>query len=190
MAAEPASAPVNGNYGSHQQYGAVEPTLSSQAPNHLDTVAQTAGAFGAQNANVPSSSGGSTTSATNEGNSSIPKDEVGWYFVEQYYTTLSRNPEKLHVSPCKFASDASTQSLFAVPGFRKHSRTDSSQLFYSKRSQFVSGVEAEKVSVSVGPRVRPPKPAAIPIGTLTLHRPSANGLRSLIFKTARSESPT
>src|SRR3569833_1978485 len=25
------------------------------------------------------------------------KDEVGWYFVEQYYTTLSKNPEKLHV---------------------------------------------------------------------------------------------
>lgn len=27
-----------------------------------------------------------------------PKDEVGWYFVEQYYTTLSRSPERLHVS--------------------------------------------------------------------------------------------
>lgn len=27
------------------------------------------------------------------------------------------------------------------------------QLFYSKRSQFVSGVEAEKVTVSVGQRV-------------------------------------
>lgn len=27
----------------------------------------------------------------------IKKDEVGWYFVEQYYTTLSRAPEKLHV---------------------------------------------------------------------------------------------
>ena len=25
------------------------------------------------------------------------KDEVGWYFVEQYYTTLSKNPAKLHV---------------------------------------------------------------------------------------------
>jgi hypothetical protein len=28
----------------------------------------------------------------------IPKDEVGWYFVETYYTTLSKNPEKLYVS--------------------------------------------------------------------------------------------
>jgi len=32
------------------------------------------------------------------GNSDLSKDEVGWYFVEQYYTTLSKSPEKLHVS--------------------------------------------------------------------------------------------
>lgn len=25
------------------------------------------------------------------------KDEVGWYFVQQYYTTLSKNTSKLHV---------------------------------------------------------------------------------------------
>lgn len=31
-------------------------------------------------------------------NSILSKDEVGWYFVEQYYTTLSKSPEKLHVS--------------------------------------------------------------------------------------------
>lgn len=30
--------------------------------------------------------------------SNLPKDEVGWYFVEQYYTTLSKSPERLHVS--------------------------------------------------------------------------------------------
>lgn len=30
--------------------------------------------------------------------SNIGKDEVGWYFVEQFYNTLSRSPEKLHVS--------------------------------------------------------------------------------------------
>ncbi|KAH8747702.1 hypothetical protein BGZ57DRAFT_777060 [Hyaloscypha finlandica] len=49
----------------------------------------------------------------------LSKDEVGWYFVEQYYTTLSKSPEKLH-------------------------------LFYGKRSQFVSGLEAEVAPVSVG----------------------------------------
>ncbi|KND95069.1 putative G3BP-like protein [Tolypocladium ophioglossoides CBS 100239] len=31
------------------------------------------------------------------GNSNLSKDEVGWYFVEQYYTTLSKSPEKLHL---------------------------------------------------------------------------------------------
>ncbi|KAI5465530.1 hypothetical protein BGZ63DRAFT_399986 [Mariannaea sp. PMI_226] len=60
----------------------------------------------------------SESSATTSGNN-ISKDEVGWYFVEQYYTTLSKSPEKLH-------------------------------LFYSKRSQFVYGLEAEVANVSVG----------------------------------------
>lgn len=27
----------------------------------------------------------------------LGKDEVAWFFVEQYYTTLSKSPEKLHV---------------------------------------------------------------------------------------------
>ena len=30
-------------------------------------------------------------------NHDLSKDEVGWYFVEQYYNTLSKSPEKLHV---------------------------------------------------------------------------------------------
>ncbi|KAK3340982.1 hypothetical protein B0H65DRAFT_278003 [Neurospora tetraspora] len=39
-----------------------------------------------------------TTSTTSQNqNQTLPKDEVGWYFVEQYYTTLSKNPEKLHL---------------------------------------------------------------------------------------------
>jgi hypothetical protein len=48
--------------------------------------------------------------------------EIGWYFVEQYYTTLSKNPDRIH-------------------------------LFYSKKSQLVTGVEAEKVLPSVGQKV-------------------------------------
>lgn len=41
----------------------------------------------------------SANTATNGNSNQEPsKDEVGWYFVEQYYTTLSRSPEKLHVS--------------------------------------------------------------------------------------------
>lgn len=31
-------------------------------------------------------------------NKDLAKDEVGWYFVEQYYTTLGKSPEKIHVS--------------------------------------------------------------------------------------------
>ncbi|PKS10006.1 hypothetical protein jhhlp_004631 [Lomentospora prolificans] len=34
---------------------------------------------------------------TNSANHDLTKDEVGWYFVEQYYTTLSKNPDKLHL---------------------------------------------------------------------------------------------
>ncbi|CAL3965000.1 hypothetical protein PZA11_002140 [Diplocarpon coronariae] len=64
-------------------------------------------------------SGATETSTGNASSNDLSKDEVGWYFVEQYYTTLSKSPEKLH-------------------------------LFYGKRSQFVSGLEAEVTSVSVG----------------------------------------
>ncbi|RDA87561.1 hypothetical protein CP532_3985 [Ophiocordyceps camponoti-leonardi (nom. inval.)] len=35
--------------------------------------------------------------ASSSGNSNLSKDEVGWFFVEQYYTTLSKSPEKLHL---------------------------------------------------------------------------------------------
>ena len=49
--------------------------------------------------------------------------EIGWYFVEQYYTTLSKSPDRI-------------------------------QLFYGKKSQLVTGVEAEKVIPAVGVKVR------------------------------------
>ncbi|KPM36752.1 hypothetical protein AK830_g9833 [Neonectria ditissima] len=39
----------------------------------------------------------SDSSVTTAGNNNLSKDEVGWYFVEQYYTTLSKSPEKLHL---------------------------------------------------------------------------------------------
>ncbi|KAK0722801.1 hypothetical protein B0T26DRAFT_234110 [Lasiosphaeria miniovina] len=44
---------------------------------------------------LEASTGSSANSAN--GNSNLPKDEVGWYFVEQDYTTLSKSPEKLHL---------------------------------------------------------------------------------------------
>ncbi|KAJ4326360.1 hypothetical protein N0V94_000035 [Neodidymelliopsis sp. IMI 364377] len=89
MATTESSAPVNGNYAQGYDSYAASQQQSTSQP------AQQAPA------------------------SEIPKDEVGWYFVEQYYTTLSKSPDRLY-------------------------------LFYNKRSQYVSGVEEEKVNVCVG----------------------------------------
>ena len=45
----------------------------------------------------PATSGPAESSTGNASGNDLSKDEVGWYFVEQYYTTLSKSPEKLHV---------------------------------------------------------------------------------------------
>ncbi|KAI8937834.1 hypothetical protein NX059_005527 [Plenodomus lindquistii] len=97
MASTESSGPVNGNY-APQGY---ENSYSTGASNF--TPGQQPTAQPAQQAPA----------------SEIPKDEVGWYFVEQYYTTLSKSPDRLY-------------------------------LFYNKRSQYVSGVEEEKVNVCLG----------------------------------------
>ena len=108
--------PVNGNYAPHQGYGGLEPQQNNYAhvANNNNTASQ------AGNTNPPPTSTTPASTAPNQ-QSDIPKDEVGWYFVEQYYTTLSRSPEKLY-------------------------------LFYNKRSQLVTGQEAEKIQVCVGQR--------------------------------------
>jgi hypothetical protein len=101
--ADTTQAPINGNYAAHHAY-ATEPY--GHAANFQ-----------------PAQSSTPTSAQTNENQKNdIPKDEVGWFFVEQYYTTMSRSPEKLH-------------------------------LFYSRRSQFVFGTEAESVPVAVGQKV-------------------------------------
>lgn len=71
-----------------------------QAPTHDSSNVSgsaTSGSFNAESTNIPGA-GATASSAASEGNGTVAKDEVGWYFVEQYYTTLSKNPEKLHVS--------------------------------------------------------------------------------------------
>nr|POF15442.1 putative g3bp-like protein [Quercus suber] len=104
MAAEVPNMPgANGTYTQHQSYEQQQQSNGTYTQNitaHQAPFTQT-----------------SSTSQTAD----ISKDEVGWYFVEQYYTTLSRNPSKLY-------------------------------LFYNKRSQFVSGLETDKVAVCVGQR--------------------------------------
>lgn len=83
MASDSAAKTVNGNYGSQ---------TSQMSSQDFDSAAgaRPSTTPGAQASNVP-------TSSSAEGSSNVPKDEVGWYFVEQYYTTLSKSPEKLHV---------------------------------------------------------------------------------------------
>lgn len=51
------------------------------------------------------------TASSTTANINLSKDEVGWYFVEQYYTTLSKSPEKLHV--CALASWSRPASLLS-----------------------------------------------------------------------------
>ncbi|KAK4650400.1 hypothetical protein QC762_707110 [Podospora pseudocomata] len=58
---------TNGNANHHEQYAATGPTTTE------------------------------STSQIENSQSDLPKDEIGWYFVEQYYTTLSKNPNKLHL---------------------------------------------------------------------------------------------
>jgi hypothetical protein len=86
MATESSTDPVNGNYGAQQSYQPTE-SFNAVAP----------AANGANGGHVGPAANGHENSGAAESKSGVPKDEVGWYFVEQYYTTLSRNPEKLHV---------------------------------------------------------------------------------------------
>jgi len=95
------TAPVNGLYGTQYSQPAELAASTPSAPAH-----------------APSASQSTTTSTTQKAD----PQEIGWYFVEQYYTTLSKSPEKIH-------------------------------LFYSKKSQLVTGVEAEKVIPAVGTKV-------------------------------------
>lgn len=96
MASENATKTVNGNYGNHQSYGNTEQSVPSQ-PSISSTAGTTAtGNFGEDATSVSNAGNSSTTGASDSG-PGVPKDEVGWYFVEQYYTTLSKTPEKLHV---------------------------------------------------------------------------------------------
>ncbi|KAH7041293.1 uncharacterized protein B0I36DRAFT_371555 [Microdochium trichocladiopsis] len=47
--------------------------------------------------NAPSTVSATSGAAEPSSDSNLGKDEVAWFFVEQYYTTLSKTPEKLHL---------------------------------------------------------------------------------------------
>lgn len=57
----------------------------------------TNGSFESQDQLKTSDQATTVSVESSSSNANLSKDEVGWYFVEQYYTTLSKTPEKLHV---------------------------------------------------------------------------------------------
>jgi hypothetical protein len=93
---------VNGNYGTHYSQPAELAASMPSAPSHAPSASQ--------------------STATSNAPQKAEAQEIGWYFVEQYYTTLSKSPDRIH-------------------------------LFYNKKSQLVTGVEAEKVIPTVGSKV-------------------------------------
>ncbi|KAJ5580946.1 hypothetical protein N7450_007247 [Penicillium hetheringtonii] len=82
--ADMTQAPLNGNFPAQHAY--------PESFNHAHATMNTAANFQPAQSSTPT-----TATPTTEQKSDIPKDEVGWFFVEQYYTTMSRNPDKLHL---------------------------------------------------------------------------------------------
>jgi len=112
MATDISSAPVNGygHGGYDQNSGYGSGNVNMQSSYNSAPTAATAGAPAA-NAN---------------GTTDIPKDEVGWYFVEQYYTTLSRSPEKLYVSQSNHSEDRRWVGLTPDSSFTTNDHNSSS----------------------------------------------------------------
>jgi hypothetical protein len=96
---------VNGIYGNQYSQPAELAASTPSAPAHASSA----------------SVGSATAPATAQ---KADPQEIGWYFVEQYYTTLSKSPERIH-------------------------------LFYKKKSQLVTGREADKVLPAIGEKVSP-----------------------------------
>lgn len=113
---------LNGTYAAHQgqAYGAADQNYAS----HNATAAYSG----------PQQPASTSQSTSSNGAADIPKDEVGWYFVEQYYTTLSRTPEKL------FVSSAEAYVRFLAADSRSSSTTNarnSCLVLRRRRSRFV-----------------------------------------------------
>ena len=82
MATEQAALPVNGNFVPGQQ-----PSFDMGMQNNTS-----------HSATNSMTGGMDYTAQQQQSANDLSKDEVGWYFVEQYYTTMSKSPEKLYVS--------------------------------------------------------------------------------------------
>lgn len=81
---------VNGNYGTQQPYGHADNHTATQADNH-------AGPTGNNHVESASSMPASGAPPVDTEEKTPSKEEIGWYFVEQYYKTLCNEPGKLYV---------------------------------------------------------------------------------------------
>jgi hypothetical protein len=95
--ADTTQAPINGNY-----------------PAYPDSYHPASAAVHATNFHHTQSST-PTNAPPAEQKSDISKDEVGWFFVEQYYTTMSRSPEKLHLFYSRLSHFVFGNEAEAVP---------------------------------------------------------------------------
>ena len=87
---------VNGNYGTQYPYGQAESSFAPPQSLNASNGNTPAGISGEDTATPIAPTSAEATGA-GEANKAPSKDEVGWYFVESYYTTLSKNPETLYV---------------------------------------------------------------------------------------------
>lgn len=105
----------NGTYAPHHGYG-MDQNAYAYSANAAAPVSQPPTQQPPQASTTPSNA-----PAAQQPQSEISKDEVGWYFVEQYYTTLSRSPEKLYLfynKRSQFVSGTETDKVPVCVGQR------------------------------------------------------------------------
>ena len=81
----------NGHSSAHQGYDGIENQPGNVQHPHANT------STAAPQSSTPMPGTNALASSASGQQSDVPKDQVGWYFVEQYYTALSRQPERLYL---------------------------------------------------------------------------------------------
>jgi hypothetical protein len=115
MASTESSSHMNGNYAPQGYENSYATGASNFTPSQQPTDSQTA----------------QQTPAAE-----VPKDEIGWYFVEQYYTTLSKSPERLYVSSPAQLVVLSGHTTNWAPSFSTTSAPSTSPASRRRRSAF------------------------------------------------------
>lgn len=93
MAADHPNTAVNGSYGAHSSYNQPEPYQPSQAPE----VSSGNGVASSMGQDASATLATTNTATADVDNKPAQKEHIGWYFVEQYYKTMSKEPGRLYV---------------------------------------------------------------------------------------------